>query len=387
MQQILPKKNVPWHEQSLYLFFKHKFKKHVPQGNKPYHLIDDEEDIGLRALQWKAIVMTSLTGVMGVCLLYLPGIVFPDSYLSQTKHLLEIYQMELPLQPYFLGYGVLLAFLEIVVLTFIHLWVVRKIAQICDFPHRQDPRRDAHIRVLFEVSLEKEDKSLLRFNLNPLAGLSYWKTLAYNLLNVLKATLSNIFIKLILSRILGRFVLRALIDLVGIPVFAFWNGMATWRVIREAKIRIMAPPLVQDLCKILAKDYQGNEAFEAHLYDMLQWIAVTKRNFHHNHLLLASQLHDTFQFAYQDKKAKSFEEILPILQRLPEEVREGLLKVFLFGLLIDGSISAAEVRFLKQLDTKLHINKALLAKLRLWAKEFVNGRGLASFLTKKIIVA
>jgi hypothetical protein len=384
MQKKLSLKKVPWHEQALYDSFKNKFETHVQLGNKPYHIIDDEEDIGLRALQRKAIALAALTGITGVLLLYLPGLFFPDSYLSQNTHLLKMNLLEI--QPYFFVYGIVLAFFEIMVLTFLNLWVVRRIAEICDFPHRQDVNRDKHIRVLFEVSLEKQDKEMPRFNLNPLEGLSPWKLFLYNTLFVLKATLSNIIVKLILSRVLGRFILRALIDLVGIPIFAFWNGLATSRVIKEAKTRIMAPQLIHDLCKIMHQEFKDDEVFKEHLYDVLQWIAVTKRSFHHNHLLLANHLQETFQFEYKDKKPKSFDEVLAILKTLPAKSCEGLSKIFIFGVLLDGKVNSSEVSLLKQLSQELKID---FNPKQIWAlsEDFVKGRGLEAFFTQKIISA
>lgn len=382
--------DLAFHERFFYRFFKKQIQAQQAPGQAldPHHLISPEEQAQIRQLYRKALLIAAGLGVTGVLLLYIPGILFPDSYLSQTAHTTNIalpFLGAIPFSIYFTIYGIILAVIEILALMYLNLWVVKRIALICQFPNFNSQDYERHIKILFDVSLEKRDKGLLKFGINPVAGLSKFNLMLYSTLNILKATLSNLFVKVLLSRVLGRFAIRAFIDLVGVPIFAFWNMYATHRVIREAKVRIMAPNLIKAISRQIYKEFEEDVHFRNILYDILQFIATAKRNFHHNHLLLVEALHYYFQFDYKDQKFTNEAELLEEVKALPQNVQEGLAKLLAFGMLIDGKLSRRESRYLNDLKEELQLDFDY-SKLKQWELDFIEGRGLASLFESKFLI-
>jgi hypothetical protein len=224
------------------------------------------------------------------------------------------------------------------------------------------------------VGLEKEDKSATSYGLDPLQGASKGTLFLFLLFSRLKATISNFVAKIIFRRILGSYALRTVIDMVGIPVFAFWNAYASYIVIQETKVRIMAPNLIRQLCKNLTDQFKYSPAFTAQLYDTLQFIAISKRRYHHNHFLLAKNLFVAFAIPIKSDHVLD-SNYLENLKSLDSEVKNGIIKVLMMGFVIDGNISIKE----KAMIDSLHKEGVIpydVEKVKKWIVSFVKGKGL-----------
>jgi hypothetical protein len=358
-------------------YFQHLETAEKPISEDAIHLLNPLEIKALQNIKNRALLLAFGFGALGVMALYLPN------YLA--SHWFATIELDLPVLgkfkfPWvFTLYGVVLAILEIVALTILNLKTVKRMANICGFPRPQDLHYQQHIRILFEVSLEKPSTQILAYHINPYEGLSKWRLLMFNTLNLLKATLSNMLVKVVLGRVLARFAIRAYIDLVGIPIFGAWNVYAANRVIREAKVRIMAPNLIQRLTYILHQNFQNHLEFKANLYDALKFIAIAKRDFHHNHFLLADSLIRTFQLKIEEKPTPNREQIIQNIKKLDKAAREGLAKLFIFGMIIDGKLSRVERQVLLELSEKDELLAFDFRQLWFWEKSFIAGRGLENF--------
>lgn len=369
------------HEKYAFRYFKKLTENRIETVDE-YQTLNDQEIQTIKKIRQRSLFLAALFGTLGVLFLYVPLYIFPNLFWSFSLDL--PYFGLIPIPVAFFAYGMLLAIIEITALVMLNLRTVYKVAYVCGFPNIDDPDYEKHIQTLFEVGLEKPNKEILMFGINPLAGLSKFNIFLFTFFNLVKATVSNVLVKMVLARVLGRFALRAYIDLIGIPIFSFWNMYTTNRVIREAKIRIMAPTMIAHLTDKLYEKLKHNEDFKTTLYAALQFIAVTKRNFHHNHFLLVDKLLHVFSIEIKKQEPLSRIELIHRAEMLDEDARQGLAKLLVFGMLIDGRLSYREKGVLDELCRLelIHINFETLVK---WENAFIQGRGLASLLEAKIV--
>ncbi|MEO1653885.1 MAG: hypothetical protein AAFU64_10085 [Bacteroidota bacterium] len=371
-----------FHEKIVYRYLKKLIEHGNANKSDEFHILNPKEVKQIHIVKRNALLLSALAGTSGVLLLYLPYYFFESYFWSVNLPLPYLGPTPIPIG--FGLYGLVLAIIEISFLVMINLHSVHRIALICGFPPMHDPDYERHVRTLFEVALEKPDKEILIFGINPHEGLNKFTIFTYTTLNLLKATLSNLIIKFIVARVLGRFAIRAYVDIIGIPIFACWNMYTAHRVIREAKIRIMAPSLIHNLTESLREDLASNHNFIETLYEALQFIAVTKRQFHHNHFLLVSRLFEAFPIAIENKKTLSRDELIAKAQNLDQNALQGLAKLLIFGILIDGHLSLREKKVLDELNRQslIHVD---FATLKRWERSFINGQGLSELTEAKIV--
>jgi hypothetical protein len=158
---------------------------------------------------------------------------------------------------------------------------------------------------------------------------------------------------MVLSRILGRLTLRFaflkyLIDLISVPIFAFWDIYATNRVYVEAKIRLFAPQKIKNFIQKIPLELRENIEIKNILLDILQYIAVAKRSFHQNHFLLAEAIVEHFGLLANARPNYAPEqEILQKIKEISPKARLFLADLLVLGLIIDGQASYRDYRILQ----------------------------------------
>ena len=353
------------------------------QSSESLHLLSDAE---VKAIKKEVIItlfLAALFGTIGVLALYLPQYYFPQ-YFYEYKLFSPFSSHVFSIPLVSIVYGVILVYIEIYALMAINIRAVFMIAQVCGFPDKNDPDYDKHIESLMRVGLEKDDKADSTYGIDPMQGASKWTLFIFLLINRLKATISNYIVKMILRRVLGRYALRMAIDIaVGIPVFAFWNAYASFIVIHETKVRIMAPTLIRQLCRNLYERYQNTPEFTAYIYDTLQYIAMSKRKYHHNHFLLAKNILLTFNIPVKEVHPLEDDYFEKIKNAKPE-IKEGVIQLLLLGFIIDGNLSQQE----KNTVAKLHEDGIIpydLHKVKTWIRSFVKGKGLNGLVDMPVV--
>ncbi|MFN3849109.1 MAG: LBF_2804 family protein [Spirosomataceae bacterium] len=311
------------------------------------HLLNDTEAAVIKKTYVETLTAAGILGVLGVLILYLPQYWFPEFF---PNYHTKIFGFEFDLPLVSSVYGFILVYAEIYGLTYFNLKGVRKIAEVCQFPRKADVEYERHLTALVEAALEKENKGLVAFGINPYLGLPKWVLMLFFVFNKLKATLSNIFVKIFLKRFLGRYAVREVTDLAGIPIFAFWNVWASHWVIHEAKIRIIAPQTVRLFIRELSLKMADNEQFQSIILEALQFVSILKRQYNYSHFLLTEDLIKTFKI--QDFVIKG--NFLERLEQCEVEVRKSLEQLIVFGVLIDGDLNWLEKsRLKKMIDANL----------------------------------
>jgi hypothetical protein len=372
------KKNVKLlHEKYAFRYFKYLCRKNGKRADS-FEKLSKVEIQAIQRIKIKSLVLAGLFGTLGVLLLYLPQDALKNSFGSFPMSFPWVGVVEIP--ALFTFYGLFLAILEVAALVILNLYTVYKIAYICGFPDKKDPFYERHLENLFEVSLDKPETEILELGINPFEGLSKFQIISITILNTAKATLSNFIIKVVLARVLGRFAIREVIDLVGIPVFAFWNAYTTYRIIEETKFRIMGANLIHQFTEKIVDDISHKEDLKDTLYEMMQVIAVVKRNFHHNHHLLFQQLVKDFEIDISQKKPFNKEAFFEKIKALDPEIKQVLQKILIFGIVIDGKLSAREKKVLTDLKEK-DIIDVDFQTIRTWEKSFRQGKGLEALFS------
>ncbi|MEZ0538424.1 LBF_2804 family protein [Fibrella arboris] len=336
-------------------------------ADEPF-VMNNRESHVIAKIRWQTLAMAGLFGILGVVLLYVPQYVWP-AFFEPTALPILTTTYELPLVT--LLYGVLLVYLEIYALLYINLRAVRYVMAVCQFPRQHDAQYERHLHALADAAQEKENRSMLRFGINPYLGLPQWGLTAFFMVNKLKAALSNVVLKFLLKRLLGRFGLRQVTDLAGMPIYAFWNIWASDQVIHEAKIRVMAPLTIREFVDSLHEEWKHNQAFCELIPEALQYVAILKRQYNYAHLLLTETLMDRFGL----KVIQPTGHFLDRLAEAPVEVRRPLERLIIFGVLIDGGISWFEKRRLRQFQQRGWLSYSI-EEIEEIGREYYRGRGL-----------
>jgi len=349
-----------------------------PGTDDPIEQLTDQELRSIRQIKIGTLIKAASVGAAGVVILYAPYYFFGQDLFPIRKLDLPFSDFSIDIEYEFYGFSLILVLIEIWYLNFLNIRTVAKIARACGFPDEINENYENNLSALIAVGLEKKHKQLQSIGINPYMGLSKWKLFAYQIAIRFKALLTNILFKMLIRRLLGRYALRAVIDLVGIPVYAFWNAYASSVIIREALVRIMAPPLIKKFVDQIYADHNQNDDIKQIVYDSLQSISVSKRSYHYNHFLLSISLLNKFNIPVKENPY-FIEDFHDYIRSADPEVKIAYSKVLVFGIIIDGKVSKREIILLKKMQAE-NIIPYTIEEIKSWASDFEAGKGLKSFI-------
>jgi hypothetical protein len=361
-----------------YLFYRLLPVKKVNTDNQLF-LLNEEEIKLIHRKENIAVWLAAFIGTMGVVLLYVPQYVLPHWFPVTS---ITLFGKTLAVPIVMLVYTVILVVIEILLLTFLNIWCAHEIAVATGFLNYQSKKEKDKRNLLINIGLEKKNKEILKYGIDPLQGINKKALLAWNFFFILKATLSNMLFKIFIQRALGRYAVKAVQDFAGIPIFAAWNAYGTRLILKEARIIIMGQNLIEEVCGRIRKDQEPAEDFKNLLYDTLQYIAVSKRDFHENHYILTKNLFDIYKIAPKDKHWLE-EGYYQKLHSAGKEQKEVCQLLIAIGFLLDGKLSYNERQQIKELEKEglLDIGTGEIKKYQL---DFLNGRGIETLITKYI---
>jgi hypothetical protein len=349
--------------------------------------VDDElyllNEAEIRAVQKReriAISLSAFIGAMGVILLYVPYYLMPH-WFPQTSINLVGKTFSIPMV--FLIYSAVLVVIELGLLALLNIWCAHEVAVATGFLNYENKQHGDKKNLLMDVSMEKKNKSILKYGIDPLLGLNRHVVFLWNLLFIFKATLTNFLFRLFIQRMAGRYIVRAVQDFAGIPIFAFWNAYGTHIILREARVIIMGQNLIEVYVNHLRRQPMPGKTEKSLLSDTMQFIAVNKRDFHQNHFLLTRNLFELLDIEMR-KGDWNEENYLDRLKTADHHTREQCVFLIILGLVLDGSISSREknrIRELHQLGI-LPFDEEQMQKI---TREFIQGRGIQEVWKKYMI--
>jgi hypothetical protein len=339
------------------------------------YLLNDEEIKAIRRNENIAVWIAAFLGAMGVVLLYVPQYVFPGLFPNTAIALGgQTYQVPIIM----LIYTVVLVVIELILLTFLNIWCTHEVAVATGFLTYHNKKDQARRNLLVDIGLEKKNKGVLTYGIDPLQGINKKALMAWNLLFILKATLSNMLFKVLIQRVLGRYAVKALQDFAGIPIFALWNAYGTRVILRQARVIIMGQNLIETVGHRLVKQQPATDSFKALLYDTLQYIAVSKRDFHYNHYLLAKNLFELYGITPQKEpwqQAGYYQK----LQQAPQQEKQVCQLLIILGFLLDGKLSYREKQQIAGLRQQGLVG-CTVEEIGRYQQDFVNGKGVEELM-------
>ncbi|ADB41949.1 LBF_2804 family protein [Spirosoma linguale] len=337
-------------------------------ADEPYVLNPVESRV-IRRTKIITLTIASLLGVMGVLLLYGPQYMWPYLFANTTIRLFGNV-FDLPLIT--ILYGLLLVYLEVYLLVALNLRGVKMIMHVCQFPNAHDAQYERHLQALTDAALEKTTKGIMRLGIDPYLNMPRWGLTIFFLLNMAKAALSNVGLKFILRRFLGPYALRQVTELAGMPIYAFWNAWASWHVLHEAQVRVMAPTTIREFVHELHEEWGKNDEFRPLILEALQYVAILKRQYNYAHFLLTETLVDQFVLKADSPVTGNF---LKQVADAPTSVQRSLERLLVFGVLVDGKLSFLEKRRLRELRKQGFLTYSARDIKRI-GNDYNRGRGL-----------
>lgn len=351
----------------------------VQEVDDLYVLSDDEKE-ALRKIRTNTYLKAGLAGALGVILLYVPYHLFGEYLFPKRVIWIPIYEDTIQLEIEFLVYSIVLVFIEIWYLTYVNIHAVNAISKACGYPNPRHNNFEENVNSLISVGLEKKHKELKKVGINPYEGLSKWGVMAFQVLIKLKAAITGFLWKLIVSKLLGRYALRMLVDVLGAPLYAAWNIYASKKVMNEARVRVMAPPLINKFAHQLHEEFHDNHEFKKAIYPTLQAISISKRSFHYNHYLLATALLTRFDIPVE-KDPNYDPDFLKKVDEYDPTIQKAISKLLVFGIMIDGGISVIEMRSLNRLIDE-NVLPYTIDEIKMWSNNFFEGKGLEDFFKR-----
>ena len=335
------------------------------------YLLNEAEIAAVKKRERIAIFLSAFIGAMGVILLYAPYYLAPH-WFPTTTFTLAGRSFSLPLV--FGIYSVLLVAIELFLLAILNIWCAHEVAVATGFLDYQSKGQPVKQNLLMDISLEKKNKRVLEYGIDPLLGVNRRVLLLWNLLFILKATLTNFLFRFFIQRVAGRHLIRAIQDFAGIPVFAFWNAFGTRIILREARIIIMGQNLVEVFIHRMRQSPPPGEADKSLYADTMQFIAVNKRDFHQNHYLLTRNVFDLLGIGSREGEWRE-KEYLQRLSAASPATREHCMALILLGLVLDGRISGRERKRIQDLHQR-GLLPYQVAAMETMTRDFREGRGI-----------
>ena len=343
------------------------------------HILNDSEISNLKEIRRNTYLKAGIAGALGIILLYLPYHLFGESLFPKRMFELPWINEPVELELEFLIFSLVMVFIEIWYLTYVNINAVAAIAKTCGFPRETDVDAEGNIQTLVNVSIEKKQKELKSLGINPYEGLSSTGVFAFQIIIKLKAAISSFIWKILVTKLLGRYAFRMLIDVLGAPLYACWNIWASKKVMNEARVRVMAPSLIKQYTAILFEEFGGNQEFMKVLYNTLHSISTSKRSFHYNHFLLASSLLTRFDIELNDRMEVN-SDFLKKIDELSIEVQVAVSKLVLFGIMIDGNLTFMEKRSVRILQ-KEGVIPYSMNQISGWSRNYFDGKGMDAFFS------
>ncbi len=323
----------------------------------------------LKNLQLKIYAIAGLIGACAVMIVIFP---FHFTQLLDAQHF-DLFGYRFDFELYYTIYAVAMIFPEIWLLNILNIYAVRRICEIYRYPSTSRDDYREQVALLTEAGLEMPAKHMQLLEIDPYVGLTKFSYYALLIGTKLKATLSNVLMKFLVRRFLGRYALRIVTDLVGVPIFAFWNAWSSRQVMKEAQMRIVATAATKDFMSEFSEEELTRTREK--LTKLFHFIAQQKRQY--NFALYSFMKEMLVIFPDLSLKYDKEVKIDELFGPDPEE-NKLVARLLIFGLIVDGTLSVKERLTIRKI-AKEEWFPVSIDEMELILKGYVNGEGLRRF--------
>ncbi len=202
---------------------------------------------------------------------------------------------------------------------------------------------------LVRAALELPNPNQPVLGIHPYREISRWRVVLATLIYKLKISVTNFLAKMLIRRLMGRAAVRAWLPLVAVPVTAAWNAWVMWRVMRQARLRVMGPFAAGEyLDAILPDPTPLSRKTRLHLVQAVGVAVVRKRDMHPNLEALIAQTTERLGVTEPDDEMSDWLEYLEELQELAPNEQTISIRLLAVAIVIDGRRGARELMVLRE---------------------------------------
>lgn len=316
-----------------------------PNSLDEIHILNDQEQDRLRSIEkaaiWRAAGIGTLSAL--ICAVSWPAALWCFGTPPEEMPMLERW-------PWYAVMGAVLTFATIVEIVLIYwnaLHAVHRMSYAAGLKLFNDAGEPvAVMNALVSAALELPRSREETLFAVPGKEISRWWVLAAAMLYRLKVTVSYYIAKAIFQRLMSRVAVRWAIELVAVPVYAFWDALITFWVLREARVCAMGPSAVEEFSrKIQLRDV--NVSDQAHNAIVCAVGATVARN---------SELHPNVELLFRElvkiygippgQDVDSSDSLMGLLAGLTHDEQVLVLETLTLSMIIDGQASVWERQLL-----------------------------------------
>ncbi|MCM2257040.1 MAG: hypothetical protein NDJ94_15415 [Vicinamibacteria bacterium] len=204
------------------------------------HVLDEREQEELRRIEREAVGRAALAGALSA-LVAATAEAVAEILVDPGSHRV-VFGAPLAVWLWSIGFAAAAAVLEI---AFVYRDALRAVHALARAAGVDPPGAGAIGRALVRAALELPNEPGPALGVDPRREASRARLVAASLAYKLKVALTSVLFKALARRALGRATVRVALPYVAVPVSAAWNAVVAWRVLREARIRVMGPSYVE----------------------------------------------------------------------------------------------------------------------------------------------
>jgi hypothetical protein len=332
------------------------------ESSDAVHIINPEERRALRRIQQFAVLRAALVGGGAAAV-----VGWFDAFVLDPNQTIE----------YWIALGILTGVSAVLEIGFLYWDALRSVHDLShaaglDLFATKSEERQAIAGALARAALELPNPHEPVFGVNPRREVGKLRLVLVSLLYKAKVGATNFVIKALIRRAMGRAIVRGVLSFVAVPVTAAWNAAVAWKVLREARIRVLGPSAIEEMCRVIFE--AAGELSPLGKDTVVRAVGssiVRTRDMHPNlhHMLVHVQ---TVLAEPADKDVDDPAIFLEQLARLPENEKLTAMRILNVASMIDGRLTAAETALVKDalLRTGHQPTARYVKKLR---RAFVNG--------------
>ncbi len=330
----------------------------------------------LRDIQWIerwTVAVAVLTGAVS-------GTILGGLEISLSSEMVDDpnangWQTQLPYWSIYLTVAVAVSGGEILFLYWLVLRMVARISSLAGIRLSTQEIEQVIALGLSRAALELPNPREPIYGIDPYARVPRWKLAVYAVLYRLKIGLTSFLLRVLLRRVLTRAALRFFIPLVSIPVFAVWNGLIIHWVMREVRIRVAGPLVVEDLAELISAHKANlSAACRRLIVEMVGEAIIRGADGHPNYVLLLDRLSRELEISPESIRV-DWNSSRRLLKKQNRKAQELLLTTLTVTTILNGQLRRAQRELLQEayelcgfvFDTQG------LVELR---RDFINGQGI-----------
>ncbi len=338
-------------------------RQYPSEGARP-RALNEEEARRLRRIERRAVIHAAIAGILsgmligGIEIFVRRGLMDGMQGMGWTEQL-----------PYWLKFFALagvVSGIEILFLYWNALRAIGKVGRLAGIPLKGSGHGTLLAHGLARTALEFPNPRRPVYGIDPYALVPAWKFFAQNLLYRMKVGISSFIVRVLLRRLVGRAALRGAIPLITGPLYAIWNAVIIWRIMRQARELALGPYAIEELVGRVAgrRDRLGDRARRCMLEGVGEML-MRSQNAHPNYIYLLSRLMEELD-RVEDSIEVDWSARVDDFGSLSTTERECVLEVLLVASVLGGRLRGAKVELLEQAFAAagLRLQRPVLARLR-----------------------